>query len=76
MERERMRTIAREGTAYGYGLESGRRKAISDNNERKRLQTEWRRDPFGARRMSGNMNQSTRWLLGMPQEKRRKKRRR
>jgi hypothetical protein len=67
MERERMRTIAREGSAYGYGLESGRRRAISDGNERKRFL----RDPFGARQA----NQTSRWMLGLPEERKKKRRR-
>ncbi len=46
-ERERLRQIAREGRAYGYGVETGRRVAISDDRRRRKFEAERRRDPTG-----------------------------
>jgi len=63
-ERKRLRRIAQEGRAYGYGLETGRRIAISDDHRRRRLEEERRRDPTGLKFV----------LYGDAQERRKKRR--
>lgn len=66
MERQRLDSIRREGQAYGYGMEIGHRKAISNYYERKRAEEEWRRDPLG-------FDRARKFAFGDPS--RRKKRR-
>lgn len=85
MERQRSNSIRRDGAAYGYGLEEGRRRAASDAYKRKREESEQRRDPFGMRRIVYGSSREPKYhemelssdgerLLGMPQRKRRKRR--
>jgi len=67
MERQRLDTIRREGQAYGYGVEMGRRKAASDYYAKKRAEQEWRKDPMG-------LNRLNKFLWGEPPKKRKRRR--
>lgn len=82
MERQRLERIRQEGRVYGYGLEEGRRKATSDYYERKREETERKRDPSGARRLVYGSSRAPKYheleldpngLLGTPQKRKKKK---